>query len=487
MLSVSIKESTNEKMREKMLLANAKADLIEFMFDKFPEINVDQIRSLLSECSLPKILTIRSKKQGGEYEGPKEKLLELASLQPDFLDIEYDVAIDLIQKIAEKYPKQRFIISYHNFHDTPQDLDAVFGSLPKFPNAIYKIATMTHSSNDAMRLLTFLKSRKEEMLVMGMGDHGYLTRVLGPIFGANWVYASLDESNKTAPGQVSVDVLKDIYNCGQINSSTKIYGLLCGSLESSISHLTHNAVFKKFDLNAVYVKIKIVESELKLFFKLAKELGFSGLSVTNPLKECVIPFVSTMDGKARDIGAINTLKLSLEGIWGFNTDCDGAIKALEEFTTLKNKKAVLIGAGGASKAIGYGLVHAGAQVVIVNRDGMKGDILSKQLKCHSEHIEKMADIDYDILINGTSSETPIDLEMMRENKVVMDIKTRPILTEFLKMAQKKKCMIVHGYKMFVHQAISQFRIWFGNDIDLSGAEKFLEKESLAVLESGKFW
>lgn len=330
-----------------------------------------------------------------------------------------------------------------------------------------------------------LDERKKDhhLIAIGMGSHGQVTRILGPVFGCPITYAALEEELSTAPGQLTINALKEMYHISDLNTKTAIFRLIGKPVDKSISHLTHNPFFKEADLNAVYVKMQVEQSELGNFLHYAKELPFQGLSVTMPLKEEVMKYLDWIDPTAKSIGAVNTLLFEKGKISGFNTDAKGALEAIEKVMQVKGKTIVMIGAGGAAKAIASEAIQRGAQLVILNRDVVRGRQLAKKLNCEWGSLDAMkeyASRGYDILINSTPV-LPIPAEFILPGKVVMDIRTLPKDTEFLKAAKEKGCRIVYGYRMFVEQALGQYRHWFGNTIDLSEGVAILDKKAERIL------
>lgn len=254
----------------------------------------------------------------------------------------------------------------------------------------------------------------------------------------------------------------------------KYYGLIGNPVDKSISHLTHNAYFKKIGLEATYVKTNITKEQLFLFIKHAIVNNFLGLSVTMPLKEAILPILENRE-EAEKIGAINTLKFVNGKIYGTNTDGSGALNAIEKITPLEGQKILVLGAGGAAKAIIFAACHAGAKVFVKNRDTHKAKDAAQ--KYGATAIEELNGLDYDILINCTPNPMPIEKGWLRNNKVVMDITTRHINTELLKLAQEMNCKIVYGYEMFIEQALGQFAYW-----GLSGTQEDKEYFRACVLK-----
>ena len=342
------------------------------------------------------------------------------------------------------------IVSYHNFEETP-NLEAILKILQMtHPKAhFYKIATMANSTLDSLRMLEFLQ-RHPGIIGLCMGTFGAITRILAPIFQVPIVYAPLSEEGKNASGQLLVDQLCEIYHFRRLNPETKIYGLIGDPVFQSIGHLFHNEEFRKSGKNAVYLKMVVKPNELSEFFRLAKKLPFAGLSVTAPLKEAVLPFIDVLDPEAAAIGAVNTLTLNNGKVEGCNTDGNAAMDILGD---VKDRSIVVLGAGGASKAILYTGLKRGAHVTVVNRTPAKARALASLMGCQwSEKIPA-----YDILINATSASMPIKKEEIQAGKWVMDVALYP--SEFLRIAQEKKCTCLDGFHIYFQQALAQQKKW----------------------------
>jgi 3-dehydroquinate dehydratase/shikimate dehydrogenase len=362
--------------------------------------------------------------------------------RPRYVDVDWKTPV---------LPPGDVIVSYHNYEETP-DLEAVLKILQQaHPKAhFYKIATMATSTLDSLRMLDFLQ-KHPKIIGLCMGELGAITRISAPIFHVPIMYAPLCEEDINAPGQIIVDQLQEIYHFSQLNPETKIFGLIGDPVHRSPGHLYHNDVFRKKTRNGVYVKMVVRPSELSDFIDFSKKLPFGGLSVTAPLKEAVIPFLDEIDPVSREQGAINTLVFKKGKIFGYNTDGDAALDVLSDVI---HKTIVILGAGGAAKAIAYSAVQRKAEVVIVNRTADKARSLAESLGCGwSQTIPK-----YDILINATSVSMPIDEDDLVQGKTVMEIALYE--TEFLKAARRKGCQAIDGMPMYLKQAAAQQELWF---------------------------
>jgi 3-dehydroquinate dehydratase / shikimate dehydrogenase len=358
--------------------------------------------------------------------------------KPRYIDIDWK---------AKTLPAGDVIVSYHNFEETP-DLEAVLKMLQEAHHApFYKIATMARSTLDSLRMMDFLQ-RHLNIIGLCMGDLGTVTRICAPIFQVPIMYAPLHEEDKNAPGQLLADQLCGIYHFRSLNPETRIFALIGDPVHRSIGHLFHNDAFRTQGRNAVYVKLTVKTNELADFLTAIKKLPFSGLSVTAPLKEAIIPYLDAIDPKAQAIGAVNTITINNGKLTGFNTDGDAALDALGD---VRGKKLVVLGAGGAAKAIIYMAVQRGAHVTVVNRTQEKAQAIAGQFGCQCSPVLT----DYDILINATSSEMPI--QEIQPGKRVMDIALYE--TEFLKEARRKGCACMDGFPMYFAQAEAQQMIW----------------------------
>lgn len=489
MICVAIKAPSLVEAHRQISQALPYADLIELRLDLMPNMNLEAINQLRGHFSIPMIFTLRSSQQGGNYvHSEEQRLIELrhlAALKPEYLDLEFHLPPDFIAEIQAQYPEIKIILSYHHFAVTPEDLDGLYNRMLEIPTWGYKIAVTPSGAVDALRLLCWAKQRPgNNLIAISMGAHGQISRILAPCIGSPITYASLEDESQTAPGQLSAKILLERYHYRALSFHTAIYGLIGDPVDKSISDKTHNFFFQAQGIDAVYVKIQVSATELGTFLRLAKQLPFMGFSVTMPLKECILSEVDQITPEARDIGAINTL-LWQEGKWiASNTDGIGALNAIERQLLVKGKHLVVIGAGGAAKAIAFEACRRGAQLTILNRHEKSAQQLAERFQGGFKGIHQMHECaaeGYDILINCTPVDMPINPEDILPGTVVMGIKTMPKESLFLQSAQIKGCHIIYGYQMFIEQAIGQYDFWFNNQIPTQKYKTLLEKKALECL------
>jgi 3-dehydroquinate dehydratase/shikimate dehydrogenase len=436
-------------------------DGIELRLDLFPHIDFPLIGHFIKTSPKPVLLTLRKKSQGGKFEGDEKEretlILKLLELHPAFFDLECDMEEEFLQKTLQSYPLTKFILSHHEYRKTLDDtqLEKVYSIMKTYQAFGYKIAVLVSSTIDALRMLLFSKD-KLHLSIICIGEKGSFARILGPVVGNLIDYAALNESHKTAPGQLTAHELISIYRYHELTSQTVLYGLIGDPVNKSLGHLYHNKIFKEKNLNAVYVKMTVTPEEIASFLPLATKLGFRGLSVTMPLKEIVYPLTQPIDSKVKTIQAINTLLITKEKILSTNTDGKGALDAIEKKVLVKDKILILIGAGGAAKAIAYEAKSRGAQIWILNRTLQRAIDLALDVGCG---FLRSAPKEYDIVINCSPDPGEFDYSYIKSSTLVMDVVYNPRETLFLQRALELGAQVIYGEEMFLNQAQAQTNFW----------------------------
>ncbi|MBM9536657.1 shikimate dehydrogenase [Desulfobulbus alkaliphilus] len=262
-----------------------------------------------------------------------------------------------------------------------------------------------------------------------------------------------------------------------INGTTRLFGIIGNPVAHSLSPIMHNAAFKTLGLNAVYLPMQ--PKNLDEGYRGLRALGFVGVSVTVPFKVAIMPLLDQIDPVARKIGAVNTLLFHQDAhgstlCTGSNTDWIGSNRALETEIDLSGSTVLILGAGGAARAIGFGLVEAGATILVHNRTETKGRKLAAQLGATSVPDQQLADIRADVLINTTSvgmspnhQALPINPKLLSHFSVVMDIVYAPLETALLREAAACGCRTVDGLQMLLHQGTAQCSLWTGQEAPLA--------------------
>lgn len=270
----------------------------------------------------------------------------------------------------------------------------------------------------------------------------------------------------------------------QIDNETKIVSSIAIK-QSKLGAAMHNSAYQYFGLNFIYIPLTV--SDCKCAVAGIRALNFRGSAVSMPHKQEVMKYLDKIDPIAKKIGAVNTVSNDNGILMGYNSDWIGAMDALKKVCNLQNKIVVLIGAGGAARAIAYGLKENGAKAIIFNRTPEKAEILANEFDLEFggsiEEIQKLED--YDILINATSTgfypnvdESIVDESALKKNKIVMDVVFNPLETPLLKFAKNKNCKVVPGYRMLIYQALFQFELFTGKKVPF----KIMEKALIDILK-----
>jgi shikimate dehydrogenase len=251
-----------------------------------------------------------------------------------------------------------------------------------------------------------------------------------------------------------------------IDSHTQLYGIIGNSVRHSLSPVIHNGVFRRMGLNAVYLAFET--DDLAAALQGVRGLGIRGMSVTIPHKTRIIPLLDGLEEVAGKIRAVNTIVHRDGKLIGYNTDWLAALESLEKEVSLEGRKVLLLGAGGAARAIAFGLKERGAEVIIFNRSPERAASLASELKVDYRPLSAVGQARGEVLVNATSAgmhpqegASPVDTKVLRQGMVVMDIVYHPLRTRLLREAEERGCRTVNGLEMLGRQGAAQTEIWTG--------------------------
>jgi len=478
MICVSIGRGRMQQMiAEHKLLVEQGAKLVELRIDyldRHPDV-----AQIVRDRPGPAIVTIRREQDGGRFRGTEAERLQLLRQAivagVEYVDLEDDVAGSI-----PRYGSTKRIVSVHDFRRTPADLQVIHARLAALDADIVKIATLAQTPHDNVRMLSLIQSSPVPMAGLCMGDIGAASRILAGRFGSPFSYATFSSERQLAPGQLSFRDMRDIYRYEQITKATEVYGVIGDPIQHTLSPLIHNAAFAHLGLDKVYVPFRVPRPNLAEFLADAPSMGLRGLSVTIPHKEGVLAALSEVDPEVEGAGAANTLIFENGKIRGYNTDLQAALESLEdslrlpgqpkEKSAVEGKTVLVMGAGGAAKAIAFGLVRRGAEVVITSRSPERTAALAQRLKCRSVDWAIRANVKCTVVVNCTPvgmhpnvNESPLEKHQLKPAMTVFDTVYNPESTLLLKHARAQGCKVVTGIEMFVRQAALQFKLFTGQE------------------------
>ena len=263
----------------------------------------------------------------------------------------------------------------------------------------------------------------------------------------------------------------------KINGKTKVCAIIGDPVGHSLSPVMHNAAFKELGLNIVYVAFPVKTNMLEDAILGARSLGLLGLNVTMPHKHAVIQYLNETDATAKAMGVVNTILNERGKLFGYNTDGKGAMIALQENRVdPEEKKMLLLGAGGAAKAIAFQAAQETDELGILNRTENKAKQLAELInktfgtkvtgRTLSAEVLKEELETTDILVNATSvgmspdvNASPVPADLLHSGLCVMDIVYNPLETKLLKDAKIVGAKVVSGLEMLLYQGAVAFEIW----------------------------
>ena len=521
-LAVPIAVQTLEQaLRDTARAAEFGADLVEFRIDAFEQAR-EELRELVERSDLPCIVTCRPAWEGGDFAGPDDDRVDLleqavlgqaGSRQPAYVDFEL-AAFQRLPAVRQRveaivdHPDQSqpvstgLILSSHDFQQRPSDLLRRLADMAGAPSCrVIKLAWQARSLRDNLEAFEIIGQQLKPTIALCMGQFGLPSRVLARKFGALLTFAALDEASASAPGQPTVQQLKDLYRWDALTPRTQVFGVIGWPVAHSMSPSIHNAGFDHAGFDGVYLPMPIPPEYEHFKAPVAswldfKALHFRGASVTIPHKANLLRFVKEQGGwiepLAQQIGAANTLTVNDDGsLVASNTDYAAALDAVchalqIERDELAGKRICVIGAGGVARAVVAGFTHHGAAVTIFNRTLEKAQALADEFDAQAMALDDLAAADADVFINCTPigmhpdiDQTPLPVEAQPAwgpGTLVFDTIYNPVPTRLLREARVAGCLTVPGTEMFVRQAAAQFEGWTSQPAPVEVFDQILREQ-----------
>jgi 3-dehydroquinate dehydratase/shikimate dehydrogenase len=432
------------------------AEAISQFLDQFPE------------CII--LATCRRHQNHGKFNGSIEEQLAIldraVSNGAQAVDIEIETAESAKERLQQFRGRVEVIVSYHNFEATPP-LEPIIGRVSRIPADAYKVVTTARKPSDNARILAAAKAQpKQHMIVLAMGELGFPTRVLSPVFGGIYTYATPMLTQGTAAGQVCARSLRHIYRVEKLARTAKIYGVIADPVRHSISPAVHNRAFQSRRIDAVYLPFLVSPAHLRDFFSLAAKLPLAGFSVTIPHKQKIIRYLDAVDPLAKRIGAVNTVWRKA-GKWrGTNTDAAGVTGPLSKVVRLAKSSVLIVGNGGAARGAAFALADAGAKITVVGRNADRVRALAKLCGAEPLGREQLNGRHFDAIVHATplGMYPHVDECFFNGNipgEIVFDMVYNPMETTLTRRAREQGKAVLPGIEMFIEQAVRQFEIWTG--------------------------
>jgi 3-dehydroquinate dehydratase/shikimate dehydrogenase len=428
-------------------------------------LRLDGVRDLdvaaaLHDRSRPAIVTCRPRWEGGVFEGGEAErrsvLAQALAAGAEFVDVEWRAGFD---DVIRRDPR-RIVLSSHDFHGIPPDLDERVRRMRAQGTGAIKVAITASRLTDSLVLLPIAKDG--HAIVLAMGDAGVPSRLLATRYGSIWTYAG----HGVAPGQIPASRMVSEFSFRRAGASSRLFGVVSTNALHSFSPVMHNAALCAAGIDGVYVPLRAADYED--FVSFAEALGIEGASVTIPYKLDALRSAARADELTTRVGAANTVRRR-GGEWeATNTDVAGFLAPLDEAwgESLANARASVIGAGGSARAVVVALLSRGARVTVHARRREQAQELAGALGARLGEWPP-AEGSWDLLVNCTPlggvsapDESPIARERLT-GRLVYDLTYGEEESVLLHDAREMGCRAIDGLPMLIAQAERQFEWWTG--------------------------
>ncbi len=473
MLCLTLTGATIEENLAQVARNRQWISLLELRIDLLREDALSRASEFPTLVDLPVVLTCRRTEDGGACtlgERQRQALVRKVAEGPfAYVDIEDDVK----KSDFETELRSRGISIIRSFHDINGMPADIYSRMTKMAakGDIPKIAVTPHTFMDVIalfRIETELASI-ERKIVIGMGEMGIPLRILYKRTGSFMTFCSDSSAAPAAAGHLTARTMSELYRSDRVDANTKIYGVIGNPVMHTASPLIHNPGFHAINFNAIYVPF-LVDS-VRSFFKLAESIRIYGFSVTIPHKQDVLPYLGKITREVKQIGSCNTV-VRIQNMWkGINTDYYGFLTPLHrDIEQGKIHTALVIGAGGASRAVVWALHNHGIKVTLVNRTLEKAKAIAQETMSACDTYESIGNYSgkVDLVVQTTSvgmvpheDEDAAPNFKFTGNEIVYDLVYKPKETLFLRRAKEAGCPIHYGIDMLIGQGKLQFEAFTG--------------------------
>ncbi|PON73979.1 3-dehydroquinate dehydratase type I [Parasponia andersonii] len=485
-------ESVGMKKTSTMICAPLRAQTVEQMVSKMHQAKAQGADVVeLRDKPLPVLMIYWPKWDGGLYEGDEHVRMEALHLArelgADYIEFELKAASKLLakHKMSQSRGSKSIVSCYVNGEtQSEEDLNHIIASMQPTGADIIKLVTDAADITEIPRIFHLFSCCQVPLIAYSSGERGLICQILSPKYGGFLVYGSIE--GDSVPGLPSLASLREAYKVNYIHKDTKVFGLISKPVGHSKGPILHNPVLRHANFNGVYVPMFV--DDLQKFFSVYPSPDFAGFSVGIPYKEAVIGFCDEVHPLAQSIAAANTIirRPSDGKLVGYNTDCEAAITSIEDSlikekrctngktslnSPLSGKLFVLVGAGGAGRALAFGAKSKGARIVVFDIDFDRVKSLAFAVTGEVRRFEDLATFQPEkgvILANATplgmhpnTDRIPVSEASLRDYQIVFDSVYTPKKTRLLKEAEAAGAIIIGGVEMFLRQAIGQFNLFTG--------------------------
>ena len=500
-ICVTIAEKTKEALINSALLAKSKSiNFIELRLDYLEKPDYRVIEELRRTVGIPIIATLRATRCSGKFEGDEKQrarcLKDIISYKPAYIDLEHDIPAKILDDLITHTRRNgvHIVRSYHDFkgETSEEELLRILNDFCR-KYAYGKVVSNLQTRKDfekLQRVGLMVQSQFTNYILLGIGPYGSVSRYLADTFGSSVVYTSLSKEKTIVEGMIDIDGYKK-YTALQTytKSFAKRAGIIGNPLKHTLSPPLFNEIFRIFNLKITYEPHELTDKEIPEFIKSARNPTFAGFNVTSPFKIEILKYIDELDNEAKEIGAVNTVINENGKLIGYNTDIYGIESALRDqgLGVRGQGSALLIGAGGAARAMLYYLRKNNIPTIVVTRNprkysSLKTDFSNIKNIVGFEYTKKCAE-NFDLIVNATpigmkgapESKLEFNETLFHEKGLFFDMVYNPDETELIKSAKSKNMKAIGGKEMFIYQAQRTLELLCGLCVSYSFTKEIYER------------
>ncbi len=490
MIIVTIAGPSTNAALSQIRVSRRYADLFELRLDQITGADVPR---LIRFARRPVVATCRPAWEGGGFTGGEWErvavLREAVRSGARYVDIELRAGREVLQAFLGSRRRARVIVSRHFMKPGRFDSEHLYDQLRALGADVIKMAYVPRDVADVRIGLDFLhraRSEGQKAIAIALGEEGEPSRVLYKKFGGWATYAAPEAGPSGAPGQLPASQLRTLYRTENLSKTTRVFGVVGYPVSQSKGVFVHNTLFRRIGFQGVYCRFPV--KDLRRFMSDLAPL-LAGFSVTIPHKERVIQLLDAVDRTAKGIGAVNTVLRRGKRYVGTNTDAAAALDAIEMKSPVGRKRMLIVGAGGAARAIVYEALARNAILLVWNRTKRRAQQLVRDMRKNFPNariatvsLNDVTPADFDIVVNATSvgmvphsRSSPVARRLLRE-KIVFDAVYNPPVTRLLLEAKRAGARTVPGTAMYVGQAAAQFELYTGRKPDQKLIQRLLKSQ-----------
>lgn len=416
------------------------------------------------------IVTCRPKREGGGWDGPEERrirrLREALDAGVGWIDVEGSTPAELLDELLGAPGPTRRIVSAHPAAGDPETPLAMLARLGAHRAHVLKLALPIDDAADLAALRDAAAATRRKVVAIGTGPAGTLSRIAYRAFGSEWTYVAADERSRTAPGQWT---LAEARRAALDRQAPRVYGLLGGPAAlRSPGPRVYNALLPRSGQPLAYVPLPT--SRPAPVLELLRAEVLAGLSVTMPHKETVRDLLDEEAPSARRAGSVNTIVSTAGRLVGHSTDGEGALGALGGPAAVAGRRVLVLGAGGAARAVARALLDAGATVLLAARRPGRAAAVADALGAEWVEWPEAGALPFDILVNATplgadGVSCPVADPATLAGRVVLDLVLDPPRTPLLAATARAGGRAIPGLAHWAHQGAAQMRLLTGLALD----------------------